>query len=512
LASKNLKDVLAAHVAAFNYDDLDVDQKKRLIPNSQVLEWMYENIPLVELPDRTIERAYYFRWWTFRKHLRQTEDACVISEFLADVPWAGKHNTINCAAGHHFYEGRWIKSPKYLDEYLRFWFEGGGSVRSYSFWVADAAYKRYLVTGDASPLKRHYDDFINNYKAWEESHSDESGLFWQVDDREGMEFSMAGTGLRPNINSYMYADARAIAAIARLLGDTEQAKVFDKKADSLQKLMQEILWDKEAKFFKTYVSEKHRKIQQENYKGDNAHLGQPLGLSPIPELFGYTPWYYGVMDKLPAENFLKAWRLIMDRDYFAGPVGLSTAPIKHPDFMRPHHHECAWDGPSWPFATCQALGAMARSLRNFGETKAMPVTADDFMKLIKQYAAAHRLVDSDGKDIDWIDENYDPFDGEWIARNRLYAWNDEKKDRGQYYNHSSFCDLIISDVIGLQCRESSIMVQPLALDWPHFRLDNVHVRGRKLSIRYRKEAGLKVLVDGQIAGELPKLGVLEISM
>ena len=57
------------------------------------------NIPLFECPDKDFEQIYYFRWWTYRKHIKQTPDGFVITEFLPHVGWAGKHNTINCAAG-----------------------------------------------------------------------------------------------------------------------------------------------------------------------------------------------------------------------------------------------------------------------------------------------------------------------------------------------------------------------------------------------------------------------------
>ena len=518
----NMADRLIAYVEKFNANCLDEDRESRLIPNSCASAWLRENIPLVDIPDKVVERAYYFRWWSFRKHLRETSDGFVVTEFLADVPWAGKHNTISCAAGHHFYEGRWIREPKYLDQYLRFWFEGGGAIRSYSFWVADAAYQRYLVTGDIEPLRLHFSDFICNYEEWEKSHSDESGLFWQVDDREGMEYSMGGTGLRPNINSYMYADARAIAAISRILDENLQARRFDEKADKIKGLMRSVIWDDDMLFFKTFVAERHRRIQNENYSSanDNAYLDQPLGLCPVPELFGYAPWYYGVMDDMPQrDNRLNAWKYILDPDYFAGTAGLATAPIKHPLFLRHHHHECAWDGPSWPFATSQALGAMARTLRNYCDSD-LPITARDYMKLITQYAAAHNWETPEGSTIDWIDENYDPIQGGWIARARLHEWDDVNKERGQYYNHSSFCDLVISDVIGLQLLDKGrIAVHPLAVDWEYFRLENIRIQGHDVEILYDKDgsrygrgAGLAVKIDGCIAGSIAELGRIECSI
>ena len=520
---ESLSKQLAVYVGDFNANDADAGKEKRDIPNGDVLEWMRSNIPLVDFPDKVMERAYYFRWWSFRKHIRKTPDGYVITEFLADVPWAGKHNTINCAAGHHFNEGRWIKNTEYLEQYLSFWFEGGGSIRSYSFWVADSAYRQYLVSGNINPLMRYFSDFINNYKAWEESHGEDNGLFWQVDDREGMELSMAGAGLRPTVNSYMYAEAKAIAAIARLLGEESQTELFEAKAARIKEQMLALLWDTEMKFFKTYVTEKHREIQKKKYAHhsdrENTYVDQPLGLHPVPELFGYAPWCYGVMDDVPAGDYLKAWRYITDPDYFAGPVGLATAPMSHPHFIRHHRHECAWDGPTWPYATCQALGAMARMLRNDAKSEA-PVTARDYMKLMNQYAAMHRLPLSKGAEpVDWIDENYDPRSGALLARDRLYEWNDANKDRGQYYNHSTFCDLVISDVIGLSCDENGqITVQPLAVDWPYFLLSGVSMRGSEIAVmydrdgtRYGKGSGLAVFRDGQEVGRLKELGRLTIS-
>lgn len=66
------------------------------IPNSAAADWAVANIPRFECPDATIERTYYFRWWTFRKHLRRTADGWVVTEYLPPVPWAGKENTISC--------------------------------------------------------------------------------------------------------------------------------------------------------------------------------------------------------------------------------------------------------------------------------------------------------------------------------------------------------------------------------------------------------------------------------
>ena len=83
-----------------------------------------------------VEAAFYYRWREYRKHLNNTPDGWVVTEFLPNVPWAGKDNTIPAAAGHHIAEGRWIHNATYLDDYITFWFERGGKPRSYTSWFA----------------------------------------------------------------------------------------------------------------------------------------------------------------------------------------------------------------------------------------------------------------------------------------------------------------------------------------------------------------------------------------
>ena len=57
--------------------------------------WMQTNTPLLDCSDAKIEEIYYFRWWIYRKHIKQTPDGFVVTEFLPVVQHARKHNTIN---------------------------------------------------------------------------------------------------------------------------------------------------------------------------------------------------------------------------------------------------------------------------------------------------------------------------------------------------------------------------------------------------------------------------------
>ena len=80
------------YVDAFNEHDEELYAN---IPNAKAWEFLAANVPLMACPDKDIERTYYFRWWTYRKHVKKTPDGYVITEFLPKVPWSGKHNTIS---------------------------------------------------------------------------------------------------------------------------------------------------------------------------------------------------------------------------------------------------------------------------------------------------------------------------------------------------------------------------------------------------------------------------------
>ncbi len=490
-------DALRRYVEAFNKSDRELYPQH--VPNAEAFEFLRENVPLFECPDPEIEEIYHFRWWTYRKHVKKTPDGFVITEFLPPVPWAGKHNAISCAAGHHFYEGRWIRDPKYLDAYSLYWFRGGGGPRRYSFWAADALWARSLVTGDTALLKELLPDLARNWEAWEKERGDPSGLFWQIDDRDGMEVSIGGSGFRATINSYQYGDAIAIAKIARIAGRDDLAAAFGERARRLKRLVEEKLWDPEARFFKVLPR------------------GEGKRPAEVRELHGFTPWYFG----MPGADKADAWKQLMDPKGFYAPYGPTTAEQRHPRFTISYKgHECQWNGPSWPYATSVTLTGMANLLNGPDQGA---VGRKDYFETLKIYTKSHRLRLDDGKVVPWIDENLNPHTGDWISRTRLKTWGlltwDPGKggeERGKDYNHSTYCDLVITGLVGLRPREDDVVeVNPLLPEgtWDWFCMDNVHYRGRALTIlydrtgaRYRRGKGLRILSDGAEVASSEKLG------
>ena len=334
-------------------------------------EWFEQNIPLLDVPDKEMEEIYYFRWYSFHKHVKQVPSGFVVDEFLDNVSWAGKFNTISAAAEHHIREARWLRDPRYAEDYTNFWFGPDGEPRLYSFAAADSVYQLYLATGNKQFAINLLPNLENNFAEWEKTHQDGNGLYWQIDDRDGMEYSIGGSGYRPTINSYMYGDAMAISRIAELAGQGNVAKEYKTKADNLRSLIETQLWNPTDRFYETVSRE------------------MKPGRSGVRELIGFVPWYF----RIPGDDHAVAWKQLFDAKGFAGPFGPTTAERRNPRFNFKNPHECLWNGPSWPFATTQTLVALANLLDSKEQSVMSP---SDYFRLFSTYTQSQHIRTSEG--------------------------------------------------------------------------------------------------------------------
>ena len=455
------------------------------IPNAQAWDWMAANIPFFDCPDKQFEETYYFRWWSFRKHIVQTPSGRVITEFLTPVGHAGPFNTIPCALGHHIAEARWLRDKALLNEYIRFWYRSGPNggpaehFHKYSSWAPAAIFERFLVTGDYDFAVNLLDDLIADYGRWEAERLGADGLFWQYDVRDGMEESISGSrrakNVRPTINSYMVGNAIAISNIAGLAGREEVQRQFEEKADTLKAKMLTALWDPDAKFFK---------VKLENGK-----------LSDAREAIGFIPWMFN----LPGPEHAEAWKQLRDPAGFWAPCGLTTAERRHPAFRTHGTGKCEWDGPVWPFATSQTLSALAKAMIGPDHP---PIGRQDYFEALLTYS---RSQQQDGKP--YIGEYLDETDGRWLITG-------PKAERSRYYNHSTFADLVIHDLAGIQPMKYMVQCFPLVPEnaWDWFCLDGVPWHGHQITLawdrtgtHYGHGAGLSLWFDGQLTGHSDSL-------
>lgn len=471
-----------SHYADY-FNNMEDENIAQAIPNSEASAWMEQNIPLFECPQKNFEEMYYYRWWSLRKHIKNTPAGYGMTEFLVNRSYADKYNLIACAIGHHIYESRWLRDPKYLDQIIHTWYRGneGGPMKKmnkFSSWNADAIYNRFLVDGDKDFLLDMMTDLDTEYKRWESTNRLKNGLYWQGDVQDGMEESISGGRrkqyARPTINSYMYGNAKALSNMGLLAGNEGIAMKYALKADTLKQLVEGKLWNERHQFFETMRTDSSANVR---------------------EAIGYIPWYFNLPD---ARKHDVAWKEVMDEKGFLAPYGMTTAERRHPEFRTRGVGKCEWDGAIWPFASAQTLTAMANFMNNYPQTV---LTDSVYFRQMELYVESqyHR-----GR----------PYIGEYLDEVIGY-WLKGDQERSRYYNHSTFNDLVITGLVGLRPRtDNTVEVNPLIPEdkWNWFCLDNVLYHGHNISIvwdkdgsRYHAGKGLRVYVNGKLVGQSDRL-------
>jgi hypothetical protein len=167
-----------------------------------------------------------------------------------------------------------------------------------------------------------------------------------------------------------------------------------------------------------------------------------------------------------------------------------------------------WNGPTWPHANSIVLTAMARTLRADREAgqASSPLTAEHLWELFSSFTRAQY------RDQDLI---Y-PWTGEYY-NGETARWKTAERD----YNHSTWLDVLIPDLLGLVPRADDVLeIDPLVPEgkMAHFLLDGQHYRGHDVTLAWDAPGGddhygdgrkgLDVYLDGKLvasAGSLTRL-------
>lgn len=492
------------------------DPSPTLLPHRTLLEshdwwdsrdwgWYEANIPFFDSPDPELNATWYYRWEVLTKHLvyGSPETGYTFTEFIDRPFWSGSYGAISCPLGHVAYEIRWLKDRRVIEDFARYWFETpGAEPRSYSNWYGDAMWATYAVLGDTALLRTVYPHMQMQVEGWTEERWDpEHRMYRWVGAWDGMETNInsrltddefgGGEGYRPTLNSYLYADMRAIARAAALFGEAEKADSFAARAAALKERVQEELWDPERGFFfHQFAFDEKGGIEAGSLTYETGpYAGDPHGR----ELIGYVPWQFG----LPDPGYESAWRFLMDPAYFRAEYGPTGVEQGDPQF-RVSPRCCVWSGNAWPYATSQTLTAMANLLHDYDQAV---VDAGDYVRLLRTYALSHRM---EGRP--YIAEAADPYTGSWAGHNTFY--------HSEHYLHSGFLDQVITGLVGLRPRsDDTLRVNPLVPgDWDHFALEGVDYHGYELTIlwdrhgdRYGRGAGLALFLDGREVARVPEL-------
>ncbi len=477
--------------------------------------WYEGRIPFFESADRRIDAVYYYRWSLFRAHQRDLGVRGFIStEFLDDVswqlePWA----SLNDATGFHIGEGRWLRDRRYADDYIAHMYNGGND-RHFTDYMADSVWGRYLVDGDRDGATRHLPAMRRLYDQWDDHLDRGKGLYWtepladateytiaSIDASGGLDGFFGGQAFRPSINAYMFANARAIAGIARLANDSATAATFDDRATTLKTTFQRDLWSPALRHF----------IDRHQWTTPFVTYWQPIRGR---ELVGYVPWAFDMVDDDPA--YATAWSHLISPNELGGPAGMRTVEPSYEHYMRQYRYEggtfagglreCQWNGPVWPFQTTQVLLGLANLLDHYRQTV---VTPSDYMRLLRQYTQLHYQ----GELLD-IEEDYFPDTGKPLVG----------LARSHHYFHSGYVDLILGGLVGIRPRADDMLEvnpilpptgDPQSLSW--FRVQDVPYHGHRIAVtwdadgrHYGRAAGLAIEIDGREVAHRSTMGRLTI--
>lgn len=463
-------------------------------------QWFKDNIPFIELPDKEIEDVYYYRWSSLKRHLRYTVPGAgyIVTEFVHKVGYSQKFDTINAAAGHHIYESRWLRNTRYVQDYINFWSREGGAAKQYSEWIADAAYHAFLVNGDFDFIKSQQAGLVNNFNDWDERFEPALGMYFLSPHDDAMEHSASseqtddpyhgGVGYRPSVNSELYANALAIAEIAKLNQDNATAEEFLQRASDLRRSVLRYLWDDERKFF------------YHMYREDNPNNE----LLDTREEIGFFPWRFGLPDQ--DEKYAAAWQELFENRGFETEYGPTTCEQRSQWYDGNQTSQCCWwNGNSWPYSTGFTINSLASQVKYYGITAFANVQS--LVALLHKYAVTQH---KNGKP--YVAECHSPWRKLWVC---------DGFNHSEHYAHSTYTDNVLTDLFGVEPQKEDVFqINPLMLpSWSYFLVENIPYHGHNITVlydrdgsRYQVGSGMQIFVNGVSAARQDQVGPMRVSI
>lgn len=497
--------------------------------NSKEYEKFFSCLPVFDSSDELLNKTWFYRWFILRH--------------CTSKPGQGylKHTTVYEGRGHktgklepfkvngwefsrliclstplQLTDYKWHPDKEMLHDIVRGVFDTmneDGIVQSvfvhhagspFANFIVWAVYQMYLVDGDKEfikemiPLmKKCVDGNTKVYGAkndclqievkHQRTGKEFQPSYWYFNDfpDNGRDKSKITPLKRMDTSVYHYLNNLGLAKMMEAVGDSDAAH-YKEFADTLAKQINEKAWDDETKFYYDLHHETDEKAMVKN-------------------IVGFYPYWAEIAE----EKHLEGIEKLFDKGLFnLGAVFATTANDGCPAFSsiggwkgKLHGRDsCMWNGPSWPYTNGVMLDMLGK------QTKAQNHKYDkEFAKFLRDYSIQHyRMQDLNQP---YLVEQYNSITGEPIS---------DEPD----YNHSFYLELLMGHVVGIDVQEDKIVIDPVDVGLKYYKLENVLIKGRKLSVQYsdkdRSNKNLKkgyvVTLDGEVIASQEKPGKIIIDL
>ncbi|HLG74260.1 MAG TPA: hypothetical protein VK009_27885 [Chloroflexota bacterium] len=452
----------------------------------------FEGAPALEAADPYLQRYWTYRWYGLRLNSISHPGGLAQHPFVAEGIGMFR-NHISYSAQCHVLECRWLPSPElaqgsilnFVDHqavngaypaniyaqlvngegiYHANW---GRAVRELhavhpddellgQLYPSLARYAQFLDT-ERDPEGCHLYDVIDQGETGQEYMS----RYQAVDARADHWGSIRLKGVDATV--YAYELQRTLAWLARQLSLAADGDYWDAQADATRQAVLDQMWDPGISMFTDVNPESGSRTGVKAAVGFYPFLTDIAGLQHVGAL----------RDHLlnPAEFWLP----------YPAPASAADDPYFSPwAEWKGKRHNCPWNGRVWPMTNSHLCDALARASQQLDESL-RPAAAE----LITRFV---HLMFFDG-DLGRPNcfEHYNPLTGQPST----YRGIDD-------YQHSWVVDLLVRYLAGVQPDvDGTLTIDPLPFDLGSFRLTNLRVRGRELTVCWDAGSGFEVLLDSQ---------------
>jgi hypothetical protein len=501
---------------AVSFEDRRRDGPAAVLPDDLLAQheaeynrWFLDNVPYFDAPDPAFKKMWYYRWWVVRFNMTQA-DTPDLKGYRFYEGKLGFDNEISFAVPVQLKELSYLRNPEFGLQQAENSYRNlsSGAVvdppgspywgETYSHWIAAAVAEFNRV--HPIPLER-LDKLLpamaGDVRSWlSQFDSDDDALperrrprvtgydldilsYWFFNGMK-LDLKVDPPALeRVDFASFVYANARAVAELARVAHNTGLASEFDAVADRVRAATLQQLWDDETHFFYPQRASDHTRVPIRELHGFFSFTtllapDEPRYLEALEKFVDPEEFWARFPPVIASQYYYRRWTWEMD--------GLSRNIAPHPISMG------AW--------------TLLQVLKHYHQNI---ITPDDFMELMRRYTAL-------------MYPGVNPYDPLWRPNAHEYysKWEPHqvtehpKPSDISHDFHSMYCALIVEGVVGLTPRaDDKIELQPAALRWEHFALDRLRYHGKDLTIVWERPGGhvryhgypqgFSLYVDGQHA-------------